>query len=187
MNLFEHLESYLGTTVGGWKNPGGEEWQFSVLCFEGGPVPGTLTHCTLGLSDFTLRYCPDCAESRRFELLFVTQESFGDRYIPALLHDIGTKAISQDRAFVRGEVLNLGSNLFPETDIEALYCTSPMHLPEKFSRVETANGDVCLFMWLLPITRAEANLVKEKGWDVFEDKLVEYQPDVFDMYRTPFF
>jgi hypothetical protein len=119
--------------------------------------------------------------------MLVTHTSFGDSYIPALLHDIGTEAISRDQAYIRGEVLDLGGKLFSGTNLEAIYVTSPMHLPEDFSTVQTVDGDFCVIVWLIPITRDEAKLVAENGWDVFEKMLVQYQPDLFDLNRTTFF
>jgi hypothetical protein len=186
MSILYHFEAYLGETVGGWKNPGGEQWPFYVFRFDDGPVPDTVTYSTIGLSEFTLK-SPLSSMRTRFELIFATHVSFGDSYIPAMLHDIGVAAISRDRGYIRGEVLKLGGKLFPGTNLESLYVTSPMYLPQEFGTVKTLDGDSCVIVWLLPITSDEAKLIGDKGWDAFEKMLVQYQPNLFDMNRPTFF
>jgi Suppressor of fused protein (SUFU). len=37
--------------------------------------------------------------------------------------------------------------------------------------------------WLIPISVREARYVAEHGWSDFEDRLVEADPDLTDIYR----
>jgi hypothetical protein len=184
MRLLDHIESFLGPTEGGWKDPAGEVWPFQVVQFSGRPVPKTMTFCTLGLSEYPLKRVGDHAIIR-LELMLVVHDVHGPMSIPALLHDLGVQAMSQEHAFFRGQVIGPRGPLFPGSELEALYVTAPMHLPDEFNDIETEDGDLGFIAWLLPIASSEADFIHSNGWDEFENLLVERQRDVFDVFRKP--
>lgn len=67
--------------------------------------------------------------------------------------------------------------LFESSQLEALYCAVPVY----FSRPLHTFGEsspVTIFVWLLPITRDEANFVKSRGWSMFEEELARRNPDL---------
>src|SRR5438105_9150582 len=114
MTLLEHIESYLGETEGGWRDPPGEQWPFYVLQFNNGPISKATVFSTLGLSEFELA-SPFAGRTIRHELIFMAQSGFGYRNIPAILHDVGTEAISRGRAYLCGEVIGPRGKLFPDS------------------------------------------------------------------------
>jgi hypothetical protein len=184
MNMLDHLESFLGPTEGGYEDPAGDACAFQIVDFTGGPVAKARTYCTLGLSEYLLEQ-PDHT-SIRLELMFVAQDTHGPMSIPALVHDLAVEAIARHRAYVRGEVIGPRGPLFPDSELEAIYVTAPMHLPTEFNYIDTEDGEPCIIAWLLPITCSEVAFIHSNGWESFEGMLVEHQPDVFDMFRTTF-
>jgi hypothetical protein len=182
MNLFEHLERYLGETAGGWKDPPGEHWPFQVLQFSGGPVADVTTLCTRGLSSFPL-VNPTSAKVMRHELIFMVRSAFGCRNIPAILHDIGKEAIDRERPYLRGELIGPRGKLFSDTEMEALLLFTPVYLPEEFWIHSSAGGETHFFVWTIPITGREARYVAANGWQPFVDTMAQVNPDLLDMYR----
>lgn len=181
--LLDHMESFLGRTVGGWKDPGEKKWPFSILRFEGGPIAKTVTHCTLGFSNFPV---PSKVSDKliRLELMFMARSDVGDRNIPAILHDICKQSMDSDSALLRGEVIGPQGRLFAEFEMEALYVASPVYLPDDFGYFIKADGNVGAIAWLVPITRREAEFIFEQGWPKFEDRLLTINPDLLDFRRA---
>lgn len=182
MNLFEHLELFLGETAGGWKDPPGERWPFQVLEFLRGPIADAMILSTLGLSDFPLVSAVSGKEIRH-ELIFMVRASFGYRNIPPILHDVGKEAIDRGHAYLRGEVIGPRGKLFADTEMEALLLCYPVYLPDEFCTYRSPAGERRGIAWLVPITRQEAHFVATEGWQAFEDLLVKLNPDLLDMHR----
>lgn len=42
-----------------------------------------------------------------------------------------------------------------------------------------------VIVWLIPVTTEEAAFARVNGWDKFEAKLIEQNPDLVDVYREP--
>jgi len=61
-----------------------------------------------------------------------------------------------------------------------------MHLPTEFYDVRTIDNERCFIEWMVPITREETDFIDANGWDSFEDAIVKYQPNVFDLFRDTF-
>src|SRR5262245_3459391 len=74
--LIEHLERFLGRIEYGWKDSDGTAWPFQVVKFSGGPVDGSRSYSTLGLSNSSLVE-PSSGKIIRHELVFITRASFG--------------------------------------------------------------------------------------------------------------
>jgi hypothetical protein len=181
-DLIEHLESHLGPIQVGWKDSDGTVWPFHVLRFSGGPLANAVTYSTLGLSDTPLP-SPVSPKQVRHELLFMARPAFGDRNIPALLHQVGTEALGRGRPYLRGDVIGPRGTLMPGTAMEALYVSLPVYLPDSFATYRSPAGVACVLAWLVPITRDEAAFVKTGGWDAFEDQLVRVDPDLLNLSR----
>jgi hypothetical protein len=181
--VLQHLESFLGKTVGGWKDPAGETWPFHVLRFEGGPILNTVTYSTMGLSDTPLK-CPNSGKQIRHELIFMARTAFGDRNVPALLHDIGLEAMSRGTPYLCGDVIGPRGKIFPDTELEAFFVYMPVYLPREFASCHVFGEDVGrIFAWLIPITHQEAHIVFEKGWNTLAKILEEADPDLLDLFR----
>lgn len=181
-NLIEHLESHLGQIDMGWKDSDGTVWPFQVLRFLDGPITNTVTYSTLGLSDTPLP-SPISAQQVRHELVFMARPEFCDRSVPAILHQVGTEAISMSRAYLRGDVIGPRGTLISGTGMEALYVSLPAYLPVSFATYRSPDGVSSIFAWLVPITSQEAEFAKTKGWEAFEDRLANVDPDLLDLRR----
>lgn len=70
----------------------------------------------------------------------------------------------------------------PESEMEALYCTLPTCFPESLAEFD-GFAEPFLPIWLIPITSAEAHLVRQRGWDTFESILDAAAPDLLDLCR----
>jgi hypothetical protein len=181
--LFEHVESFLGQMEYGWKDSDGTVWPFHVLRFSGGPIANTITITTMGLSD-TPMPSPVSNKQIRHELLFMARPSFCDGNIPAILHQVGMEAISDNRPYLRGELIGpRRGTLIAGTRIEALYVTNPFYLPDSFAPYRSPEGIACVFAWLIPITAKEAEFASKLGWKRFEDELIATDPDLLDLKR----
>jgi hypothetical protein len=66
--------------------------------------------------------------------------------------------------------------------MEALYAAVPVYLPDEFGQF----GDVVI-VWLVPVSRSEADFVFVRGWPAFEERLIDIDPDLTDVDRLPLF
>jgi Suppressor of fused protein (SUFU) len=155
---------------------------FAVVRLPGGPLKDRKVFATVGLSDHILR-SKSSSKPIRQELIFIAPASFGDRSIPALLQQVGMQALEGHTALLRGEVLGPHGRLFKTGEMEALYVSIPVYLPESFAAFKRDDGETVILAWLVPVSGAEATLVKRHGWEAFEDELVKNDPDLSDPER----
>jgi Suppressor of fused protein (SUFU) len=181
-HLIGHLESELGRIEAGWRDSGGTKWPFYVLRFRGGPIDDCVTYCTLGISEIPLK-SPMSDKLIRHELFMMARPVFCDRNIPALLHQVGMEAIASGRARLRGELIGPRGTLVHGAGMAALYVTSPVYHPDSFACYSPPGNAARVIAWLVPITLAEALYVKAEGWESFELKLSEVDPDLLDLNR----
>lgn len=180
--LVEHLERFLGPIEVGWScDPDGIEMPFKIVRFSYGSGPGTVSFCTLGLSRYGLRSTTSGREIRH-EFLMVLPDSLRDGPAPSVLHQVGMDVLVSNRALLRGDVLGPQGPLFPGSSMEALYVGMPVYFPDEFASCREEE-DAVVIAWLIPISAREANYVARLGWDSFEDRLVEADPDLTDVYR----
>jgi hypothetical protein len=94
-DLVRHLESYLMTIRGGWRElPDGQSAGFQVVEYEGLPtIQGTVAYSTLGLSNIPLPPPTKSGQLIRHELLLLARKSFGQQNIPAVLQQVAQEAI----------------------------------------------------------------------------------------------
>jgi hypothetical protein len=182
-NLIDHLEQYLGRIERGWsKDADGRSVPFNVALFDGDPLDEAQALTTTGLSHTPLRL--NDGRRVRMEFVMLFSKAFGPRNLPGVLQQVGLEALSSDRAPVRGDVLGPRGVLVPSTRFEALYVSIPVWLPDGFHAFEPPEGgEPVVLVWLVPITAREAEYVRSHGWDAFEDRLVEQQPDLLDLDR----
>lgn len=179
-----HLEKQLGPITKSWKFVGSDEHgDLQVVRFEDQPVERSVTFTTLGLSDRILR--ADDGRELREELVFSCWLRFEHLDIPSVLNHVVDHYCNDHRALLKGQVLGPGGPLFAGSQLEAIYCYSPVYFPDSFARVEGVEPPV-QFVWLVPITDSEAHFVRDRGWDAFEDLLVSRDPDVLNLERAGF-
>jgi hypothetical protein len=68
--------------------------------------------------------------------------------------------------------------------MESFYVTLPILLPPEFASAEDDDGCGIALAWILPITPNEAAWARRHGWEAFEEKLDQQNPDVLDWYRN---
>ncbi len=180
--LVEHLEHYLGDIEVGWSNdPDGTALSFQVVRFAPGALPGCVVFSTLGLSSTAL---PSRQSDKlvRHEFMMIMPERLREGPVPGLLQQTGLDVLSSGSALLRGDVVRPRGPLFAMSRMEALYAAIPVYLPDKFGQF----NDVVL-VWLVPVSRSEADFVTARGWPAFEDQLVDVDPDLTDVDRLPMF
>ena len=104
--------------------------------------------------------------------------------LPALLQQVGMEVIAGGRPVLRGEVIGPRGALVAGSEMEALYAALPVYFPDDFAVYEADDANVAI-VWLVPISAGEASYVSSYGWKAFEDRLVECDPDLTDIYRAP--
>ena len=179
--VLQHLEGHLGSMEGGWsKEVHGKPLPFKVVRFRNQPQPGISTYSSLGLSSALL----DLSDGRRVrqELLFAAYERSDESNIPGLITLVGRDLLESGKALLRGQVLGPAGPLLPDSSLDALYSAIPVVFPRPL-RVCASTDPATVFVWLIPIARDEAELVRTSGWNRFEEILEEADPDLFDIHR----
>jgi hypothetical protein len=181
-SLVAHLEQYAGRIRDGWtKDADGQPVPFQVVLLDNSARPECTTYATLGLSNIALQ-SPRSDKKIRHELLMLSHFAETKWAVPGILQQVGLAALEHDRAYLRGDVLGPRGPICAESSMEALYVSAPSYFPDEFATCETAVGTVVL-AWLIPIGANEAAYVRSHGWNAFEDRLVEEDPDVLDLRR----
>ncbi len=182
-DLVNHLEDHLGLIARGWStDEEGQRLPFQVVQFSG-DVAGGVAYSTLGLSGQPLQ---SRVSPRKIyqELMLIIPQRIDGRRAAALVHQVGLEALSSGQALLRGDVIGPRGQIFEGSQMEAFYASVPVYLPEDFASVRTELGEI-IFSWLVPITHSEAHFAIANGWNAFEDRLVEADPDLVDVDRLP--
>lgn len=178
--LIAHCESHLGPIVTGWvDDENGTRLPFQVAEFAKSPIDGASVLCTLGLSKIPLRV-GDSTRRLRQELVMMFRDADGRRNLPAILQQVGMKAIELDLACYPGDVIGPKNALQAGASVSALYVTLPVYLPDSF---QVCHEESTVFAWLVPITKSEADFVRARGRDEFENALEAADPDLLDFSR----
>ena len=183
--LIDHVERFLGPISKGWKNDhAGVALPYAVMLFEATPFRDAVAFVTLGLSNFPMGKSSD-GKPIRLELMVLARKGAG-LPVPDALQRISNEMLARKKPVLRGEVIGPFGPLWDGTQLEAFYVTAPAYLPDEFATVDLKIGATAILAWLVPITRAEADRVREVGWSQFEDELVAVDPDLLDPYRSSF-
>jgi len=181
-DLVSHLEGTLGRISAGFsKDADKRALPFQIALFEDGPLEGTSALCTLGLSNTELKMGNNKSVRQEFLMLFRGKSGFQN--LPGILQQVGTEALETGKGHLRGEVIGPRGQLVEGSAAEALYIAAPVYFPDEFHVFRPDRGEPIIIVWLVPITRAEAKFVRDRGWDKFEDLLQEHDPDLADLER----
>jgi Suppressor of fused protein (SUFU) len=181
-HVIGHIEKFCGPIVQGWScDADGNEMPFQVAQMQGGPIAGTTTYSTLGLSKIPL-LARNSDRVIRHELVMLSRSNAIPKNMPSLLQEVAMEAVQRNVAYVRGEVIGPRRSLFRGSTVTALYVAIPVYFPQDFSTVEYDVGRA-IFAWLVPITGQEVSLINEIGWDEFETRLAGQDPDLLDFGR----
>jgi suppressor of fused protein SUFU len=178
----DHLERYLGQIRRGWStDSAGQAIPFQVVEFEHGPFDQTAAFATLGLGRQPL-HSRVSGRHIQHELVMAARLGGSNSFLPGIVIDCGLAVIASGTALLRGDVIGPRGPIAPGSEMEALYASNPVYFPDGFEVVDDGNGTT-VFVWLVPISRAEAEYVRQHGWEAFEQLLDEKQPNLVDLGR----
>jgi hypothetical protein len=149
---------------------------------KGGVLKDVTAFVTLGLSRTKL-VSSVSDKSIRQELVVTVRSGCEADGIPSLLQQIGSEALQRRVAYLRGDVISPRDQLFTESSFVAVYVTIPVYYPESFAVYKEPDGNSKVIAWLVPITLAEAEYVRDRGWSEFEKLLEQRNPDLLDPKR----
>jgi len=178
-SLPDHYEQHLGEIARGWSDEK-RMHGIQVVSFDGQPEAGVRTFATLGLS----RHVVDLpARQIRQELLMSANEAFPSDAVAGLVLSLAEHVLQRGKALLRGEVIGPETPLIAGSTLTAIYVTNPSPFDESLTEF-VSELPATVFAYLIPITEAEAGLVRERGWNWFEDELERQNPDIWDLGRT---
>ena len=180
-DLVAHLETYLGAIAGGWsRDAAGVPMRFQVVRFDDRPDQGLVTYSTLGLSDHVIDLP---MKAVRQELVMAVRRPSAGPHVVSVLATVGDWMLERHQGLLRGEVLRNGGAIPEGGSLDSLYASVPVMLPDGFATMATTDP-ATVFVWLIPVSDEEAGLVATHGWPWFEERLIERQPDLFDLNRS---
>jgi antitoxin YqcF len=179
-SLPEHYERNLGNIARGWSDDK-RMHGVQIVCFERQPEQGVKTYATLGLS----RHIVESPRSRhvRQELLISANEAFASDAVAGLVLSLAEHVLQRGKALLRGEVIGPGAPVVAGSTLVAIYVTNPSPFEKSLTEF-VSEPPATVFAYLVPITEAEALLVRERGWQWFEEQLEQQNPDIWDLART---
>jgi Suppressor of fused protein (SUFU) len=183
-SLIDHIEHFLGAIEGGWtRSPLGEKLGFQVVKCAGGQVEQAHAFCTVGLSKRPLQSRVS-EKLIRHELFILVPETFGDQNIPAVLQQLGSAVLTHESPFLCGEVIERANPIFRDKPFYAFVAAVPVLLPDAFATYTDELGNEIVFVWMVPLTKAEINFVREESWGKLEDIFISHSADLLDVDRS---
>lgn len=86
---------------------------------------------------------------------------------------------------IHGDVIGPAGPLTSSTQMSALYACPPTYFDDEVAAFTDSNGHIVHVLWLVPMHRAEIDLLLKIGVSAFEDLLVTQDPDLLDLGRPP--
>ena len=181
----ESLIEYVQHVVGA----GSTDWvlehistRVKVAHFDDRPVSQACTWITIGISRYLL-YLGGGEETRQ-ELVFCAHRKFEAERLITFLLVFSEVLIKKHNALRRGQVIFPPERLMPESQMEAVYITSPSRLGECFASFEEFTRGI-EFVGLVPLYASEVDYVRKFGKKRFE-KLLDSERDSFlNLLRDP--
>ena len=148
---------------------------FEVATYADQPAANALTLVTLGLSDVPLGAPPI-----RQELLLAAWKADVTASVYEALFGIGYELLRLKTAADYGEILELPKPIVENGSSQLLVYTPTYFDPE----LEVVpDQPPILLTWLIPLTRAETDLVLNEGLRALELRFEEADPDLLDLER----
>lgn len=180
MSLIQHVENYLGSIDKGWKDNDSEQ-NLQVVYFPDCPGETISTFLSLGMSDHVLEL--NNFKRVRQELVFSIYTVSSSELVVSFLMSLCEAVVNRGKAVLRGEVIPLTSELAQKIGFKFVYCTIPIFFDEDFCSYDSTTPPTVM-VWVIPIYDAEADYIKEYGWESFEDLLEEKDPDLCSLERS---
>ena len=176
MKIVAHLERFIGK-ISEVIEIVDRKHKISISLFENVPFEGVRTYCTLGLNKFFLDYY--------YEFVFVCGSNFNQNEIASFLTSFSEFLIEEKTSVLQGDILSFDFTLTSETKMNSLYFTLPFYFDHDFQDLHLEDRAV-IFPLIVPVYHQEALLIREKGWNSFEDFLEENDVDnLWDLNRDP--
>jgi hypothetical protein len=182
MNLVEHFERRLGTITGGSKR---KIDGVQIVHYADGRLVDVEAWSTLGMSRHVL--AARGTESRYLLEIFLAVRSAPDHSMKDIgwfVEWVAEMMVGRHEARIRGDVQELPGRIHEISAFDHVYFANPVYYDEAFYDVEVGpDGQRAGIVWLIPVSRREAQFVREYGWRRFEEQLELVDPDLFDMTR----
>lgn len=182
MNLIDHLERRLGRISGGLAH---KIDGVQVVRYEGGRFRDVESWSTLGMSRHILE-ARGSAERYVLEVFLAARRAPGHETgdLARVVEWVAREMVGRHEARLRGDVQRLPSVIHTGSVLDHIYFANPVYYDEDFYSVELEpGGQAAGIVWLVPIGPQEAEYVREHGWRLFEDRLEQVDPDLFDLTR----
>ncbi|WP_165822113.1 suppressor of fused domain protein [Hymenobacter edaphi] len=173
------METYLGLISRGWAEKN-KKYGIQVVLFEQNPAEDLSTYCTLGLDKFVL----DIGDGKKIrqELIFSTYKTYPPDEVASFLMTFAESVADSGKGLLRGEVIE-GKPLIDGVEVTGMYASVPVFWPDELHEFE-GSSPTTIFVWLLPILKSEAEVIREEGWNYFEHYLEEHsEADLWDLDR----
>jgi hypothetical protein len=118
----------------------------------------------------------------RQELLISANSEFPADAIAGLLLSLAEHVLEHGKPLLRGEIVGPGPSVVPNSALTEIFVTNPSPFDSSLTHFPTSPPHV--FAYLIPVSAAEAFLVRTRGWRWFEEQLEQQDPDVWDLGRT---
>ncbi|MEN6520539.1 MAG: suppressor of fused domain protein [Armatimonadota bacterium] len=177
--LIAHIERSLGKMDDYRKDTDDKNPFILVTAYKNQPCEDCTTLVTLGLSNHLLNRD---GRDYRMELILAFQNSVLYYDAVSLLMSFGQYVITKHKALLRGDVIGPATPIMPDIKMTALYASCPTIFDDDLAVFEESDPPT-IFVWLLPIYTKEAEFIYENGWSIFEDILIEKDPNLLDFHR----
>ncbi|MDR4954652.1 suppressor of fused domain protein [Chryseobacterium sp. ES2] len=174
MKIVKHLEKYIGE-ISNAINITDKRYEVTISLYENIPFEEIRTYSTLGLNRYFVGYY--------FEFILVCENKFSKDEIASFLTSFSEYVIEQKINVQRGDVISFDFTMTSETKMNSLYFTLPFYFDENLQQLDLEERSV-IFPLIIPVYNEEAQLIREKGWNSFEEFLEENEIDnLWDLNR----
>ncbi|KPH14073.1 suppressor of fused domain protein [Chryseobacterium sp. ERMR1:04] len=178
MKVVEHLEKYIGT-ISRATDIVDKKYNLTISVYDNIPFEEIRTYSTLGMNRYFIDYY--------YEFIFVCMAKYNENEIASFLTSFAEYLIDAGNGVRRGDVLSFDFTMTSQTQMNSLYFTLPFYFDDNLQQLKLENKNV-IFPLIIPIYNEEAQLIKEKGWNSFEEFLEENEVDnLWDLNRDKYF
>lgn len=177
MKVAEHLEQYIGKIAKGVEIEN-RRYNLTISLYNNIPFEGIRTYTTLGLNRYLIDYY--------FEFIFVCMSKFDENEIASFLNSFAEYLIDCKKGIKQGDIETFNFTMTSETEMNSLYFTLPFYFDDDLQELKLEDRYI-IFPLIIPIYDEEAHLIRDKGWNSFEEFLEENEIDnLWDLNREKY-
>lgn len=174
MDIIRHTEKYINKISEAIKITDCN-YNITVSVYNETPFSGLKTYSTLGLSSYNIK--------NYYELVFVCNDDYLKEKISSSLISFAEYLISENLKILRGDTFSFNHPIFEGSKMDSFYISLPFYFDNEFQVLNQRYKNV-IFPLLIPLYREEADLVRSKGWSIFEEYLLDNEIDnLWDLRR----